>query len=654
LCGIVGIVSSSEAAPVLLKALKKLEYRGYDSAGIATAVNSHLEIRKGIGKLDEVEKNCLLSLMPGVSGIGHVRWATHGRVTAENAHPHFDCTHSVAIVHNGIIENFQELKAELVDRHTFISDTDTEIIVHLIEDELYGSPKIQRQTLAPDLLLTVNSDSSSSPTLDAQLKIKNSKLLPNSGIPPESEYRENLFTASPRHADNSPSLERAVFNVTKKLKGSFALLVISSSDPDKIVAARQDSPLVIGIGKNANFLASDILCFLDQTDQAIYVEDGETVIITAQEVRILDQNFQPVHREPILLDPVSEQSTRGGYAHFMLEEIFKQPQSIRRSLEQDTQMIMDIAMDMLRARQVVMTGCGTSRHAALVGRYVFSKLAGIFSEVVIGSEFQYFSNSVDKNTVVIAVSQSGETADIIQGVKMAKGNGAKVFSLINTHHSTLSRLSDRVVSLQCGPEIAVAATKTFISELTVFYLLAFAMQNRQAEGIKKILPMADLIQASLDTNNTGLAQLANFLKDQHNFYFLGRGINYAIAGEGALKLKEVAYVHAEGLSSGELKHGTLALIESGTPVIALCPSDYTHAESLSNIMETKARGAFVIGVSDKPNPAFDEWIHIPAVEEIFYPLVSIIPLQLFAYYSALARGIDPDKPRNLAKSVTVK
>jgi len=338
----------------------------------------------------------------------------------------------------------------------------------------------------------------------------------------------------------------------------------------------------------------------------------------------------------------------------MLKEIFEQPQSIRQALMQDDKLVMDMAIDMLRARQIVLTGCGTSRNAALVGRYVFSKLTGIFSEVVIGSEFQYFSDSIDKNTVVIAISQSGETADVIQGVKKAKEVGAKIFSLVNTRGSTLARMSDKTLYLHCGPEIAVAATKSFISQLTIFYLLAFAMINRTKEGKEKMLPISHLIEENLAHNNAGLAQLASTFKDQKNFYYLGRGINYSIAGEGALKLKEIAYVHAEGMPAGELKHGTLALVESGTPVVAICPDDYTYGETVSNALETKARGACVIGVSDKAHSAFDHWVHIPKVEEIFYPLVSVIPLQLFAYHSALVRGFSPDQPRNLAKSVTVK
>ncbi len=590
MCGIVGTVGDREAAPIILSALKKLEYRGYDSAGIATSVNGHLDIRKGVGKLAEVEQACQLSDLHGIVGIGHVRWATHGQVSTENAHPHFDCHRRIAVVHNGIIENYQELRAYLGSRHTFTSETDTEVIAHLVEEAMA----------------------------------------------------------------NGASLEEAVFEITRKLKGSYALLVICCNEPRMIVGARRDSPLVIGVGEKGNFVASDILCFLNETKRVIFVEDDETVVLTTKEVHLFDQEHREIQRETVLADCQWEEATKQGHDFFMLKEILEQPQVIRQSVMQDKKLIMDMAMDILRAKQIVFTACGTSRYAALIGRYAFSKLAGKFSDVVMASEFQYFSDSVDKNTLVIAVSQSGETADVIQGVKKAKESGAKVFSLVNVQGSTLPRMSDLVVYLHCGPEIGVAATKSFVSQLAIFYLLAFAMVNRLDEGIEKLMPLSYLVEENLSHNGSRIADLATGLKQKRDFYYIGRGINFAIAGEGALKLKEIAYVHAEGMPAGELKHGTLALIEKGTPVVAICPSDYTFYETLSNVEETRARGAFVIGVSDRQGQTFDEWIKVPAVEEIFYPLVIIAPLQLLAYYSAIARGLDPDKPRNLAKSVTVK
>ncbi len=590
MCGIIGFIGDREAAPLVLNGLRKLEYRGYDSAGMATSVDSQLCIKKGVGQLSEVEQRHQLADLPGRVGIGHVRWATHGRVTVENAHPHFDCHQGIAVVHNGIIENYQELRSHLSLRHKFTSDTDTEVIPHLIE-----------------------------------------------------EYMK----------DGTP-LERAVFQMSKRLKGSYAILVISATDPQKIVGIRKDSPLVIGVGEGSNFIASDTLPFLEETNRVVFLEDGETVTLTGNGVSIIDSEGRQVKREPQEVNWRCDAASKQGYDFFMLKEIFEQPQAMRRSLMQERNLIMDMAMDILRAKQIVLTACGTSRYAALIGRYAFSKLAGKFSDVIMASELQYFSDSVDRNTLVIAISQSGETADVIQGVKKAKENGATVFSLVNVVGSTLARISDRVLYLNCGPEIAVAATKSFVSQLTLFYLLAFAMVNKLDEGAEKLEAISNLIETNLYHNESEVPKIAKKLKSKNDFYYIARGINFAMAGEGALKLKEIAYVHAEGMPAGELKHGTLALIENGTPVVVICPNDYTFNESLANATETKARGAFVIGVSDKKDKIFDKWVKIPTVEEIFYPLVTVVPLQLFAYHSAIARGLEPDKPRNLAKSVTVK
>jgi len=590
MCGIIGVVSTKEAAPVIFSGLKKLEYRGYDSAGVATCVNSHIETCKGIGRLTDVENQCHISRLKGTGGIGHVRWATHGGVTVDNAHPHLDCYHRIALVHNGIIENYRELRDQLETRHLFSSETDTEVIAHLIEEAM-------------------------------------EKHLP---------------------------LERAVYESVRKLRGSYALLVISSSEPDKIVAARHDSPLVLGLGDGINFAASDTLCLLEHTRKVVFMEDDELAVLKNNELRLFDSNYKEFTREPTLLDFNTEETTKRGCSYYMLKEIREQPQALRRSIIQDKKKLMDMAMGILRARQIIFTACGTSRHAALVGRYAFSKLAGLFTDVVMASEFPYFTESIDKNTLILAISQSGETADVITSVRKAKANGAQIYSLVNVQGSSLVRLSNHTLFLNCGPEICVAATKSFINQLSIFYLMAYALINKLDEGSEKLKNISDLIDALICQCNSGMESLAEKLKGKKDFYFLGRGINFAIATEGALKLKEIAYVHAEGMPAGELKHGTLALVEPGTPVIAVCPDDYTYDEMISNVLETKARGAFVIGVSDKSNPAFDEWIKIPKVEEIFYPLVSIVPLQLLAYYSAIARNLDPDKPRNLAKSVTVK
>lgn len=590
MCGIVGVIGDREAAPIILSLLAKLEYRGYDSAGIATISNGTVCVRKDVGKLADVREKHQMDSLPGQVGIGHVRWATHGAVTAINAHPHLDCEREIAVVHNGIIENHQELRSRLGSKHKFISETDTEVIPHLIEDYM--------------------------------------KL----GIP----------------------LEEAILRLTKELKGSYALLAVSIKEPDKIVAARKDSPLVVGTGTNGNFIASDSISFLDETKKVIFIEDGESVVVTKKKISLFDNEGREIKRKPMEFGWQWDTVTKQGYDFFMLKEILEQPQSVRRALMQDRNKIMEMAMDILRANQIVFTACGTSRYAALIGRYVFSKIAGKFSDVIMASEFGYFSDSIDKNTLVIAVSQSGETADVMDGVKRAKKNGAKVFSLVNVVGSSLARMSDRVVYLNCGPEIGVAATKSFIAQLTILYLLAFAMTNRYDEGIEKLAAISNLIEDNLRRNGIEVPKIAAKLNGKKDFYFIARGINFAIAGEGALKLKEIAYIHAEGMPAGELKHGTLALIEKGTPVVAICPCDYTFDETLSNVAETKARGALVTGVSNRHEAMFDEWIRIPEVEEIFYPLVSILPLQLLAYHSAVAGGLDPDKPRNLAKSVTVK
>ena len=590
MCGIVGFVGDRKAAPILLTALEKLEYRGYDSAGLATVTNSRLWCKKDIGKLAEVREKHQLNKLPGKAGIGHVRWATHGAVTPVNAHPHLDCNQDVAVVHNGIIENYHELRSRLESRHKFISDTDTEVVPHLIEE----------------------------------------------------------------HMEDGASLEEAVFQVAKELKGSYALMAVSAVEPQKIVATRKESPLVVGIGEGGNFIASDTLSFLEETNRAIFIEDGEIAILTSDKVSLLDNEGREIKREPTELDWKWDRATKQGYDFFMLKEILEQPQAIRCAVMQDRNLIMETAMDILRSRQIVFTACGTSRYAALIGRYVFSKVAGKFSDVIMASEFEYFSDSIDRNTVVIAVSQSGETADVIQGVKRAKEAGATIFSLVNVVGSSLARMSDRVVYLNCGPEVGVAATKSFLGQLAIFYLLAFAMVNKLNEGIEKIRAVCPLIEENFHDSRKRLVDLAQRLKNRNDFYYIARGINFAMAGEGALKLKEIAYIHAEGMPAGELKHGTLALIDKGTPVVAICPKDNTFHEVLSNVAETKARGAFVIGISDQLDQCFDEWIKIPSVEEIFYPLVCIVPLQLLAYHFAVARGLDPDRPRHLAKSVTVK
>jgi glucosamine--fructose-6-phosphate aminotransferase (isomerizing) len=590
MCGIVGFLGSERVAPIMLDCLKTLQYRGYDSAGMATVDNGRVWCRKGVGAVEVVNREHHLDKLPGSLGIGHVRWATHGRVCDDNAHPHLDCKSEIAVVHNGIIDNYQSLRRLLAGRHRFASETDTEVVCHLMEDYLA----------------------------------------------------------------EGASLQGALLGTIAKLEGSYALVAISSREPDKMVAARKESPLVVGMGAQGYFVASDIVSLLGRAERVIPLDDGEVAVVSRSGITVLDMEGQEVQKQPQQIACEWLVPSRDGHDHYMLKEIFEEPDAIEAALRQDDGLLPELALEILRGRQVVIAACGTSRHAALIGRYLFSNLAGKFCEVVMASEFEYFANSIDKNTVVIAVSQSGETADVIAGVKMAKANGARVISMVNVPGSSLTRMSDKVIYLNCGPELCVAATKSFIAQLVLFYLLTFAMLNKLEQGRQWLREIANQIRENLNTNGEKMRKLGREIKDKPDFYFLARGINFAVALEGALKLKEISYIHAEGMPAGELKHGTLALIDKGTPVLTICPKDHTYYDTLSNAMETKTRGAFIIGLSDINNEIFDEWIKLPKVEEIFYPLVSVVPLQLLAYYAALARGNDPDRPRNLAKSVTVK
>ena len=591
MCGIIGYCGQKPAVPIVLEALKRLEYRGYDSAGVASLCDDKLLIRKDVGKVDEVIQKQNLASLPGNIAIGHTRWATHGAVTQFNAHPHSDCGGKVAVVHNGIIENNQQLRQELIKMgHKFTSETDTEIIPHLLEDEL----------------------------------------------------------------KNGCSLEQAVLNIAPRLEGSYAFLVISLDDPGKIIGTRKNIPLIVGIDAPDYYVSSDALAFSQYTNQVMNLEDNEVVMLTQEGIEFFDAQGNKLVKQARKLDHGWAESHKGGYQHFMLKEIMEQAQVLGQIVRQDEKRFTEIALDILRAKQVIVTACGTSRYAALVGRYLFSKVGKKFCDVVMASEFGYFADSVDKNTVVIAVSQSGETADVIEGVKAAKDAGAQIISIVNRPNSILADLSHRVIYLNCGAEIGVAATKTFLSQLAMFYLLSFSMVNAFDEAAANLTDLSSAITRVLDWNKSELIKLSQKLKDKNDFYYIARGINFAIASEGALKLKEISYIHAEGMPAGELKHGTLALIEPGTPVVVICPADYTFLETLSNAMETKSRGAYIIGVSDKESDIYDSWVKIPEVDELLYPMVAVVPLQLLAYYLAINRGCDPDKPRNLAKSVTVK
>jgi glucosamine--fructose-6-phosphate aminotransferase (isomerizing) len=590
MCGIFGYIGNESAAPIVLQGLLKLEYLGYDSAGAASINNGKLYLKKDVGRIEEIDKRHKLTELAGNVTIGHTRWATHGGINRENAHPHVDCANQIAVVHNGIVDNYREIRQILVYKgHVFTSETDTEVIPHLIEDYL----------------------------------------------------REGS------------TLEHAFLMTSKRLKGSYSIIAISTQEPQKMMAIKQDNPLIIGIGHSGTFATSDILC-LEDCDRVIFPEDGELTILSKDRVTFLDVEGRRIEKEASPLDMKKQYYNKGEYQHFMLKEIMEEPQAIKTAIMQDKQLFTQIAMDILRARQVVITACGTSRYAALLGQYLFSEIANKLCEVVMASEYQYFSESIDKNTLVIAVSPNDETADVIDCVKRAKDNGARIVSIVNGPSSTLCRMSDNVIYLNCGHEIALAATKSLVSQLAVFYLLSFSMVNQFDQATSSLIDVSTEITRMLSWNMASLKELAERFKNTSNFYYVARGINSPIASEAALKLKEISYIHAEGLPAGELKYGTLALIENRTPVVIICPNDNTFYETLDNGIEAKSRGAFIIGVSDIDDKLYDFWIEIPRVDSYFYPLVSIVPLHLLAYYIAIKGGRDPDRLRSLAKLVTAK
>src|SRR3989338_2561216 len=591
MCGIVGYVGARNAAPVVLEGLRKLEYRGYDSAGVAT-VGSGLHVSKGAGRIGDVEKKYSLSRLPGKTGVAHTRWATHGGVTDENAHPHTDCTGSVAIVHNGIIENFQELRRELERKgHKFKTQCDPEVFAHLVEEGI-------------------------------------SRRL---------------------------ALEEAVFKASQRIQGEYAVLAISADSPGKIAVARKDSPIVIGLAAGETFAASDPIPLVGKAESVVFLDDFEGALLTRDGAEFYDlKTMQKIAKKPQKLEMGYEAASKGSHEHYYLKEILEEPEALRRALRQDEAHVHSIALDILRAQRAMIIACGTARHASLIGRYVLSKVGGKFCEVTLASEFGYFSDSIGKESLVLGVSQSGETMDLLQPLKRVKANGAKIYSIVNVVGSSLARESEKTFYINAGPEIAVASTKAFVNQVAAFSMLAYSMQNQYASIVGKLKEVADLSEKTLSENVALAKALAKELKDKQHIYLIGRGINFAVATEGALKIKELSYIHAEGMPGGELKHGTLALIEKGTPVIVLAPKDYTYNEIISNAMEAKARGARIIGLSDEPNEIFDEWFKIPKVEEIFYHLVEILPIQLLSYYLTLELGRDPDKPRNLAKSCTVK
>jgi len=610
MCGIFGcVLKEGNAAPVIHTSLKRLEYRGYDSVGIATISNGEVFIKKDQGKIDEVHKIVNLDDMQGNIGIGHTRWATHGAPLKINAHPHVDCTGQIAAVHNGIIENYAELKMDLENHdHTFRSKTDTEVIPHLIEEALKKNP--------------------------------------------------------------SWTFTEAFMDTLKKISGSYALAVISAKEPDKIICARNESPLVIGLAKDAMYCASDLTAFLPMTNKAVLINDGELVVLTpdSYEIKRL-QDGATVTREPKIIDWTPEMAVKQGYPHFMIKEIHEQPATLRNTLRAQEHYLDLISTFLDRATEVFLVACGTSYHACLAASYMFSKLAFLPTYPVYASEFvEQHGKSVNIDSTILAVSQSGETADTLGAVTCSQQRAATILGLTNTVGSTLTRVSRVYVGQQSGPEIGVAATKTFTSQLSVMAQLALELANKRGKVsqdemdslTEKLETLPQIVETILLTQEDKVKLLAKKYKDAKIFFFLGRGINTATAYEGRLKLMEIAYMPAIAFPAGESKHGPISLIEPGFPVVFICPRDgQTHKTLIGNIQEMKARGASIISIieeSDEEVKAMsDDYIEVPGgIPEVLSPIPFIIPLQLLAYYMAVERGINPDTPRNLAKSVTVK
>jgi len=589
MCGIIaGISVSDEMAPILLEGLKRVEYRGYDSAGVATVSGGRIWVEKAVGRVEALEEKRRVSRMPGHVGIAHTRWATHGGVTQENAHPHLSCDGAVALVHNGIIENYLELKKALIrGGHEFRSETDTEVIVHLIEQ------------------------------------------------------------ASKREEDPV----RATLRALKRLRGQYAIVVMFRDHPDILIGARNDAPLVVGLGKREGFLASDVLAFISRTDRAVFLQNMEVARISSKGLKIYNVHGREVRRKPTQLAWELSDVSKLDYAHYTLKEIHEQPATIQRAMLQEPQKLAAFAGAIKEASSVVLAASGSSYHAALLLKGRLNREARIRCDAVLAGEFESRSHFVDGRALMVAFSQSGETADLLEAVKRARKAGAKVMSVVNAAGSSLARESDAVLLLNCGPEVGVAATKSFTAQVMVGNMIADAVVGRDTVGDPK--KVGERVEEALEAEAT-VKNVANAFRDRPDFYFIARGHHYPIAQEGALKLKELSYIHAEGMPASELKHGTLALIEKGTPVVVIAPGGEGFDAIISNAMELQARGAEIIGVSDVSHPVFNRRIAIPSANESVGPILEVIPLQLLAYFMAVAKSTDPDYPRNLAKSVTVK
>ncbi|MBI4052853.1 MAG: glutamine--fructose-6-phosphate transaminase (isomerizing) [Candidatus Diapherotrites archaeon] len=589
MCGIIGVKGLNgfnEAQPAILSGLKSLEYRGYDSWGIALEQAGGFFVEKKAGRISD-EKG--VSEIRAGTGIGHTRWATHGKVCEANAHPHLSRNGKIAVVHNGIIENYSELRETLSGNgFTFASETDTEVVPHLIES----------------------------------------------------------FMAEPGN-DFFGAVRKALL----QLEGSFAIVAMHA-DSDSLVCARNGSPLLLGVSDDALFAASDITAFLGHTKNAVYLADGEMALLSDRPEVFSIATGEGVPFKVETVDWNVEQAKKGNFAHFMLKEICEQPQTIRLAIEQD-KALLDKATGMLRdAFGIFFVGCGTSYHACVSASYMFSGIAGKHVNACLASEFSNYTDFIGPGALVVAVSQSGETADLIDAVKTAKQKGAKVLCIVNVMGSSLSRLGDETLMMNAGPEICVLSTKSYTSQLAILLLLAFSLAGKAREGRALILDAASKVKKVISGNENEIKRIAAATKNAKDYFVIGRDLAFPSALEGALKIKEVSYIHAEGFAGGELKHGTIALVEQGVPAIVFS-TEKTRPLILGNAMEIKSRGGMIIGLDSKPNPLFDHFIEVPEVSEA-NPILMIVPIQLLAYHLALERNCDPDKPRNLAKSVTVK
>ena len=609
MCGIVGYIGEKKTVDFLLEGLTKLEYRGYDSAGVAVMEGKNIFVEKSVGRLDSLKEKLKNQTLNGVIGIGHTRWATHGRPSDINAHPHTDCQGNFVVVHNGIIENYMPLKEGLIARgHKFISETDTEVVAHLLEENYTGD------------------------------------------------------------------FVDAVKKVLALIEGSYSLVFMSRENPDVLICAKQENPLVIGLGKGENFIASDIPAIISRTRDTYILNDGEIGIVKKDSVQVIDRRGGIIVKKIFHVTWNAEAAEKGGYEHFMLKEINEQPKAVRdtmskRIAKDGASIILDELnwdrkfLDSIN--KIYIVACGTAYHAGLVGKFYIEKLARKLVEVDLASEYRYRNPIVDENTLVIVISQSGETSDTLAALKESRRLGAKTLAITNVVGSSIARQAENVIHTWAGPEIAVASTKAYTTQLILMFMLALYMAQINgtipADRLKELICKLKKIPAQISETLSDVDPIKTFAR-QYGFnedvFYIGRSLDYCVALEGALKLKEISYIHAEAYASGELKHGTLALIVEGVPVIALATQKSVYEKTLSNIKEVKARDAIVIGIAAEGDTELEKYldhvIYVPDTDELLIPLLTVVPLQLLAYYAAITRGCDVDKPRNLAKSVTVE